>query len=100
MEKKVITVKESTSGPVRFSFYTLNDPKRIRNCPKFVLNHEDTPVVIRGRIALLKLAGSFAYVKDLGHSGGWPNYEMTLVLFDGELDELLKIALEKNKQAS
>ena len=100
METKVINIKESTDYPDSFSFYTLNDLKRIRNCPRFVLSHEDTPVMIRGRIALLKLAGSFAYVKDLGHSGGWPNYEMTLVLFDGELDELLKIALEKNKQAS
>jgi hypothetical protein len=100
METKIINVKESTDGPVKFAFYTINDPKRIRNCPKFVLSYEDTPMMIRGRIALLKLAGSFAYVKDLGHSGGWPNYEMTLMLFDSELDELLKIALEKNKQAS
>lgn len=96
MDKTSIRVKDSNYVAGAFSFYLIGDPFASKSWPKFVLKYEDTPTTIRGKLMLLKLAGEFMFVDQVGLNTGWPNNEMILTLQEGEHDELYNVALEKN----
>jgi hypothetical protein len=98
MDKTSVRVRDSNYVAGAFSFYLIGDPNSapMRNWPKFVLKYEDVPMMIRGRLMMLKLTNEYTFVDQVGLNTGRPNNEMILMLFDNEHDELCKVGLEKN----